>query len=436
MKTANNYYKEYWRIAWPAALEGLLIILLQSTDFIMVSSLGTRAVAAVGIFSQPKMMILCLCRSLSVAVTALVARCYGQKEYAKLERVLKQSLTIAVIISLVVFVVTEIYMKQILLLAGADAEYLDLGIAYGLMANLSLIFQGPTLILNAALTGVGKTREMLISNIAGNICNVILNAVFIFVLGWGVAGVGFATCAGSALSLLMSFKYVNREDAPTKMHGLADFMPASDVLKSIRVLVVGIFLEQLFERIGMFLYSYMTARLGTADFAAHNITMTFCDIFYTFAGGFSKASLTLAAMYFFSKGKDEIKKLYKVFFNIPLASALGFCVLYLVITPLIIPVYSKDLEVVSGCMKLIIPLAYVCFPEAVQMSISGVLRGIGLTNYVAKYSLADIAIFRPILTWFLCFYLGWGLTGAWISLCIDQTIRAICAVCGRRLANR
>lgn len=53
--------KEFWRLAWPAAAEGLLLMLLTAADLLMVSSLGNTAVAAVSIFSQPRMVILWSC---------------------------------------------------------------------------------------------------------------------------------------------------------------------------------------------------------------------------------------------------------------------------------------------------------------------------------------------------------------------------------------
>lgn len=61
--------KEFWQLAWPAAAEGLLLMMLTAADLLMVSSLGAAAVAAVSIFSQPRMVILCFPRSFSVALS-------------------------------------------------------------------------------------------------------------------------------------------------------------------------------------------------------------------------------------------------------------------------------------------------------------------------------------------------------------------------------
>ena len=56
----NHYDRHYLRIALPAALEGLFMILLSSTDLILVSALGSLSVAAVSIFLQPRLVLLCL----------------------------------------------------------------------------------------------------------------------------------------------------------------------------------------------------------------------------------------------------------------------------------------------------------------------------------------------------------------------------------------
>lgn len=74
--------KDFWRLAGPAAAEGLLLMLLSAVDFIMVSSLGTRAIAAASILGQPKMVILCVSRSFAVAITAYIAKKWRKRHSA------------------------------------------------------------------------------------------------------------------------------------------------------------------------------------------------------------------------------------------------------------------------------------------------------------------------------------------------------------------
>ena len=59
----HTYDRNYFKIALPAALEGLFMILLASTDLIMVGALGALSIAAVSIFMQPRLILLCFSRS-------------------------------------------------------------------------------------------------------------------------------------------------------------------------------------------------------------------------------------------------------------------------------------------------------------------------------------------------------------------------------------
>ena len=79
-------------LAWPASLEGLLLVLLSSVDLVMVSGIGLDATSAVGVFSQPKLVLLCAPRSFAVAVTVRTALLAGQGRREALSRCLKQSL--------------------------------------------------------------------------------------------------------------------------------------------------------------------------------------------------------------------------------------------------------------------------------------------------------------------------------------------------------
>ncbi len=76
--TTKNLYNKYLKIAWPATLQGLMMQLMTAIDLAMVGSLGASALASVGIMGQPEMVMLVICRALSIAVTAIIARRHGE----------------------------------------------------------------------------------------------------------------------------------------------------------------------------------------------------------------------------------------------------------------------------------------------------------------------------------------------------------------------
>ena len=72
--------RETLRMAWPAVLESFFVALASMIDTLMVSSLGSTAVAAVGLTVQPKFLGFALFMATNVAVSALVARRRGQRD--------------------------------------------------------------------------------------------------------------------------------------------------------------------------------------------------------------------------------------------------------------------------------------------------------------------------------------------------------------------
>ena len=94
---------------------------------------------------------------------------------------------------------------------------------------------------------------------------------------------------------------------------------------------------------------------------------------------------------------------------------------------LLVQVYTRESEVVTLATALMGIMAIAAFPQALQQVFAGVLKGAGDTFYIMKYSLISVAVIRPIITYVLCITLGLGLYGAWISLCLDQSLRLVCA---------
>lgn len=149
--------KEFWRLAWPAAAEGLLLMLLTAADLLMVSALGNTAVAAVSIFSQPRMVILCVTRSYSVALSAYVARRRGKHPDESLTSCSRASLMLGCGLSMLLLVGTWIGAGPLLRLAGAQDDYINLGLQYAFPTLVSLALSGPAtfgLLMNALGTEV------------------------------------------------------------------------------------------------------------------------------------------------------------------------------------------------------------------------------------------------------------------------------------------
>lgn len=411
----------------PTALEGVFMIFLSAADIIMVGVLGTAAVAAVSIFTQPRMMLLCLARSISAALTVVTATLYGQNQQYEASDMLRQTLFVSSILLCIAHSILFIHLEDVLYWIGAEESYIVLALEYANLAIIGVFFTSISAVLQGYMLGFGKTGYVMSINIQGNIVNVVSNAVFIFGLGpfpeLGVKGAAIGTIIGTLWTLIGSIYLVFKRQ---EMHW-GSFLPTKAYCQKFIPVFAAVFSEQGFERIGMVLYTRMVAELGVIPYAVHAICMNFCDFYYSFAGGLGKASMIMAGHAHGEKNSAKLRMCWQTGIKWSVFFSLIACLVTFFGRDFIFALYAHDADTKALGSMVMILVAVVSFPEAQSLVSAGLLRGVGKTAQVAVYSLISIAILRPIITALILYELDMGLVGAWIALCIDQMIRATCA---------
>ena len=423
----NHHDRHYLKIALPAALEGLFMILLASTDLILVGALGSLSVAAVSIFLQPRLILFCLSRSLASAVTLVVCRLAGKNDRSSVSGVLKKSLFLCALVMGMLHILFFYFLEDIFRLMGATADYLPQAMDYGPLALLAVYFTSLALILQAVQLGYGDTAVIMKTNIGGNVLNAVLSFVLISGMGpipaFGVTGAAFGTAVGTFFTLSASFILLRRGGFFTG----GSFLPDKAYFRTVLPIFGSILSEQGSERIGMVLFSRMAAGLGTVPFAVHSICMNICDVYYDFIMGFGKASMVEAGQSL-GKGSEADWQAYrKTGFKWVLLLSTAVCGLVLLFSKEIFSFYSSDPSLLALSGTVMVIIALVSYPEALAIWGAGILRGSGHTAQVAAYSFVSITFLRPLVTAFFLYILDMGLIGTWCALLLDQIIRCTCA---------
>lgn len=420
-------YSTYLDIAWPASMQGLMLSLMISIDLVMVGGLGAGALAAVGIMSQPRMVMLAFVRALAVPITAMVARRKGEERYLEMNAVLKQSLLLGFLFYIPFLALSIMYMPEILTFAGAQPSILEEASTYGVYIVFSLFFSVFSQIIGAALVGVGHTKIIFKANVIGNITNTVLNFFLIYGV-WifpklGVAGAGIATLICNVVTAFILGVVILDKKQELNLLDASSWKFTKEVLHGIKHIGGSSLGEQAFERFGMLTYTMMVASLGVIPLATHHVCMSLCDVFYMFAMGLSYAGASLTGQNLGRKRADLAEAYGKIGLWVGLVASIGAFLIYVLGRYPLMGLYTQDPEVLALGAEIIIIMAIASFPQTAQQVCSGVLKGAGDSYYVMLYSLFVIAIFRPILTYVLCFTLSLGLYGAWLALICDQSLR-------------
>ncbi len=429
LPTAGEAYRRALSMAWPSAVESVLIALVSSVDTMMVGSLGPVAISAVGITSQPRFLMMTPIIALNTGVTAIVARRRGEGDIEGACRSLKQALMFCLFFCVLMTAGALIFARDLLALAGAQADFIDLGVEYYRIIMCGQFFACMGMTMNAAQRGFGNTRVSMRSNVAANLVNLVfnyflINGVWIFPR-LETRGAAIATAIGSVVAFCMAFASVMHPAAPgvLTLRTNAPWRFDRRTMRSIFKVASSTFVEQIFMRFGFFTYASLVARLGTIEFATHQICMNIINVSFGFSDGFGIASTSLVGQELGAKRPDLAMLYGKVGQRCSFCVGVFLAAFFILFRREMILLFNSDPTIVALGAQIVIILAASCFAQSSQVVISGCLRGAGDSRYVALTSFISIAAIRPAISWLLCYPLGLGLAGAWLGLFADQFLR-------------
>lgn len=298
LPSAREAYGTCLKMAWPSALESVLVALVSSVDTMMVGQLGPAAISAVGITTQPKFILLAVIITLNVGVTAIVARRKGEGDLKGANRCLKQALVISLTLSAVMTAVGLIFTEPLLRIAGAGDDFIVDAVAYFRIILTTNVFNCCAMTMNAAQRGFGNTRVSMVTNVSANLVNVALNYLLINGI-WifprlGVRGAAVATACSSVVMFSIALISVTRHTS-TRLSIIMDRSWKFDRRTVGGITKVGssALVEQLFMRVGFFVFALLVAKLGTIQFATHQICMNLINMSFAFGDGLGVASTSL-----------------------------------------------------------------------------------------------------------------------------------------------
>ena len=436
--STKQAYRDVLQIAFPSVLEMVLLSLVGSADTVMIGALGPVAIAAVGLTTQPRMLLLSVFFALNTGVTAVVARRKGEGRQDKANEAVRNALIVIIALSLVLMAAILPFSKQLMRAFGAEEDTLmDASLSFLIVSSV-LPVNAAALCINAAQRGIGNTRVALYSNVCSNIVNIVFNYLLIEGrLGFpalGVAGDAIGTALGFIAGFAVSlFSITSRKSIGSFLHlsFRDDWRLQKDSLKAISKIGGNAMIEQVAMRTGFLLYAYFIARLGTLVFAAHQICMQFLSISFSFGDGLGIAGTSLVGQMLGKKRHDLAMMYGKISQRMALVAALilaSFIILFrfplvsvFINTGANTPEEVEFVRLLSARVMLMVAAF-----QPLQMSsvvISGALRGAGDNLFVAGIMLICVTFIRPTLAFIGIYFLGLGLFGAWAAGLIDMTIR-------------
>ncbi|MEX1078273.1 MAG: MATE family efflux transporter [Homoserinimonas sp.] len=365
------------------------------TDTALVGHLGQVPLAGLSIGSAILQTAIGLLIFLAYATTPAVARRLGAGDRGGAIRAGIDGMWLAVFIGVALVAVGIPTSGWLVRLFGAAP---DVSMAADTYLTISLWgVPGMLLVIaaNGLLRGLQDTRTPLVVALGGFAANAVLNAVFIYGFGWGIAGSAIGTVVAQ---WAMAIVYIAMAVRAARTTGVK-LRPGLRGVGSAAGTGMWLLARTASLRVAMLATVFVATDFGITELASLQIAMT---IFSTLA--FILDALAIAGQALIGHGLgasdvDRVSAVTRRLIQHGLLFGLLLGVIIAAIAPLAGPVFTSD-DAVRSAVTVTLYIMAAGIPLAGYVFVlDGVLIGAGDARYLAITGGLNLAAYLPLLVW-------------------------------------
>ena len=354
--TKDSIWSLLKKITIPASTGSLFMTFYNLVDSFFAGKISPEALAAVAKSWPITFIALAISIGIQAGTQALISNSIGAKENKTASLYVAQSITFAIITSMLVTSFGLNFSDELLKIMGSTEQSIVLTKEY-----LDIIFYGAVIILvqlslNGTLTAQGDTKSYRNILIFSFFINIILNPLFIFgygiIPGFGIAGLAISTLIAQSIGVFyLAYKVYCCK--LKKFLYFECFIPKLFFLLNIFKQSVPIMFTMLMIMFGIFNIFYFVGQFGELATAGYGTAVRIEQVLLLPVIGLNTAVLSIAGQNFGAKFFERIKEVY--FKALMFGS--GFMVFAGIIiyfsSYLVISIFTDDIEVInSGALYL------------------------------------------------------------------------------------
>jgi len=402
----SPYDREILKLAVPAlgalAAEPLYVLV----DTAIVGHLGTTQLASLAIAATVLSSAFTIFNFLTYGTTARVSRLHGAGREEEAAELGAQALWLGLAIGVALALLTVLLARPVAQIMGADGEALDGAVLYLRIAALG----SPFFMLAAAgqgfLRGISDLRTPLLILVAAHSVNVVLELLFVYGFGWGLAGSAWGTVIAQA-GMGGAFVWVQARASgwePPHLDRIRSLMKVGGEIAVRTTALLASFLVA----------SAVLARVGEASLGAHQIAFQLFIFLALVLDAIAIAAQVLVGRMLGAGDEQGARAASVRMIGWSVAVGALFGVVLLALQDVIPHAFTDDDAVVERAHAMW-PLFAALMPAGgAVFALDGILIGASDTRYLMWSMLAASAVYVPLAL--LALREDWGIQGVWAGL--------------------
>lgn len=423
--------RELANLIGPLVIEQLLAVLVGMADSIMVANVGEAAVSGVSLVDNIMILIINIFAALATGGAVVAGQYLGRKDEKSACKAATQlvwfvSLS-AVVIMILVYFGKDIILNQVF--GHITAEVKGHADIYLLIVTASIpfiaLYNGGAAIFRA----MGNSQVSMRVSLLMNAINVTGNAILVFGLRIGTAGVAIPTLISRMVAAIVITVLLCNQTRILHIERTLKFRFDGRMIRKILAIGVPNGLENSMFQLGKILVLSLVSTFGTYAIAANAVSNAIA-LFQILPGmAISLAITTVISQCVGANDYEQVHYYLKKLLVIIYVAMAGTVALIFLALPLILKAYNLSDQTAAAATNIIHfhgISAMIIWP--LSFALPAAYRAAGDAKACMYTSIVSMWIFRIGFSYLVGKYMGLGVFGVWVAMVIDWVVRAICFI--------
>lgn len=333
-----------FKLSLPAIIAQLVNLLYNIVDRIFIGRMvnGELAMAGVGVAFPIIMIVSAFSALVGMGGAPLAAIKMGKDDNEGAEKIISNSFSILILLSIVLTAGVLIFKEPILKAFGASENIIGYSMDYLTIYILGTISVQMALGMNPYINTQGFARVGMMTVMIGAVINIVLDPIFIFVLNMGVKGAALATVISQTASAIWVIKFLFGEHSKIKIRKNY-LMPKWEIVKSTISLGISPFIMQATESLVLISLNNMLMIYG-GDLAvgAMTIMSSIMQIILMPVVGLSQGAQPIISYNFGAENIDRVKDTFKLLFKVTISYTTLMWFLLMTVPGVFVSIFNND----------------------------------------------------------------------------------------------
>ena len=370
----------------PMALQNLINTGVSACDVFMLGKVGETALSASSLARQVQYIMSLFLFGLTSGATVLTAQYWGKGDKKTIERILAMGMCMAVAVTAIFTLVSLLMPETLIRIFTNESEVIREGVKYLRIVAFSYIAIGITDVYLYIMRSVERIKVATAVYLSSLICNVILNAVFIFGMfccpAMGIRGAALATLLARILELILVIVYAKIYNREILFRMKYFFHMDSGLLKDFLVCAVPVILNEVLWGIANSASTAILGHMGSAAVAANSVAQVTKEMSMVVSFGISNAAAIYLGKTIGEKKYQHARAYAERFVKLSILLGIGSAVIILLSSQMIIMVMAMTPLTKDYLRFMMCVMAYYAVAQTLDETvIVGIFRSGGDTRF-------------------------------------------------------